>query len=180
MFKTGSCAHSNRHSMKTLLRTSGLILLLLCPFMFSIATSPAVLTHQYLLKGQVTRTSEASKKNFSVVLEGKRSAAIFERVREHSGSSQSPVGLTDSLGAFSLNVYGDDRYDSLRIVVLIPDRDSIVGQSFSINTATVFTVYGSLPYTDESGCNGCKTTGTTSVITGYTYNLPDQTIQIPF
>lgn len=181
MFNEAPCTDSSRYGMKTFLRTSSLILLLLSPFVFSIATSPAVITHQYLVRGQVTRQSGASKKNFSIVLAGKRNAGQFERVRGYSGNSQSPVGLTDSIGAFYVNVYGNERFDSLRAMVVVPDRDSIVGQSFSINTATIFTEYGSFPYNDGSaGCNGCTTTGTTSVITGYTYNLPDQTVQIPF
>ena len=104
-----------------------------------------------------------------------------ERIRGYSGKSQNPVGLTDSSGAFYINVFGNSRFDSLRAMVLIPDRDSLVGQSFSINTATVLTENGSFPYNDGSaGCNGCTPTGTTTVVTGYTYNLPDQTIEILF
>jgi hypothetical protein len=163
--------------------TIKLVLVLSCivPYTISIATSPAIPWHQYNVRGNLTRAT-GSKANFSVVLAGKFGRDSYQRLRGVSfGSSQFPVGITDSLGAFFINVYEGLQFDSLRVMVVLPDREPVLGTPFSVKSANVFTEYGT--FTDDGilDCSGClKSSRSKIIVTGYTYSFAEQSVAIPF
>jgi len=158
------------------------ILSLISPLTFSIATSPTVVWHQYNVIGKVVRDS-GPKTDFAIVIAGKIGNGSYQRLRGVSiGRAQYPVGITDSLGAFFISVSESMRCDSLVVMALIPDREPVAGVPFLVSSASTSTEYGT--YTDpdlDPSCSGCSTTPKTrSVVTGYVYSCPDQTLTIPF
>jgi hypothetical protein len=166
--------------MRTLLKSLLAVSIMIGPYTFSIATTPAALWHEYVVRGNVLRAT-GPKANFAVALEGKVGRDRFQLLRgPYNGRWQSPVSLTDSAGAFSIIVDAYVRFDSLRVNVVIPDRDPVPGQPFPVAIAQVLTEYTTVDYTDPETCSGCRTTGKTSVVAGYVYNYPEQNVTLPF
>jgi len=168
------------HSMKARLLLLLLTAAVLSLMTFGIATTPASPWHEYVVRGNVLRAT-GSKANFSIALEGEVGRDRFQLLRGiYNGRWQSPVALTDSAGAFSIIVDAYARLDSLRVHVVIPDRDPVLGQPFPVAIAQVITEYTTVDYSDPTGCVGCSTTGKTSVVAGYVYNFPEQRIELPY
>ncbi|HXG01723.1 MAG TPA: hypothetical protein VNL69_13085 [Bacteroidota bacterium] len=166
------------------MRTYSLLLILLAiilaPFTFGIATTPKILWHQYVVAGTLERASGLSRENFTVVLAGRIGSEEYRRIRGNVRPSPSPVAITDTSGGFFISVSDAVRFDSVRIMIVRPDSLPVLGSPLAVSAAQVFTQYTTAEYTDPEGCNGCRTTGTTTVVDGYVYNFPEQRVVLPY
>ncbi|HEX7572520.1 MAG TPA: hypothetical protein VF514_05460, partial [Bacteroidota bacterium] len=154
----------------------------LAPFTFANEPLPQPY-HQYVLNGTVLRASNGPKALFIVSLTGK-----FSMIRSDSAVDLSAVysyhqgdrtqSITDSSGAFSLQVTLGMKADSLALKVAAPDKPVVIGGLFGIPNVGV-EVTGTFGET-EPGSSGCsKDPVTTTQIIGYRYTLPDKSIVIP-
>jgi hypothetical protein len=167
---------------RSFLRAVLVVIAALAPFTFANEPLPPPY-HQYILSGRVIRTSNGPKALFVVSLAGKFSWARFDTTfglslaySYHQGDRTESI--TDSSGAFSLQVTLDTQADSLALKVAAPDKPVVLGEFFGIpNVRTEIT--GTFGET-EPGCSGCsKDPATTTQVIGYTYRLPDKSIVIP-
>jgi len=158
------------------------LLLVLGPYTISVADTPPPIYHEYHVRGTITRAGSGSKKDFAVVLSSRFSHdTTYQRLRGMNGESERPVSLTDSTGAFFLVVRDARTADSLALMVVVPDRPTIVGQAFSIRIAQVIPITSYVEDEDAGDCSGCTKSPAGSTVTlGYQYHFPDQTVQIPF
>jgi hypothetical protein len=155
----------------------------LAPFTFANEPLPPPY-HQYVLNGTVVRTSNGPKAFFVVSLAGK-----FSMIRSDTAVDLSAVyyyqqgdrtqSITDSSGAFSLQVTLDMKADSLALRVAAPDKPVFAGELFGIPDAGV-EITGTFDEA-EPGCSGCsRNPATTTQIIGYKYTLPEKSILIPY
>ncbi|MER3523201.1 MAG: hypothetical protein C4326_03840 [Ignavibacteria bacterium] len=129
----------------------------------------------------MTRASGLPRNNFTIALAGKIGNGAFELLRGRSPQASGQLlCLTDSAGAFYLNVSESLRYDSLAVAVILYGSEPFAGVAFPVSSATIFTEYEAVPYEDPASCVACKTTGTTTVVAGYVYNFPEQQFALPF
>lgn len=157
------------------------ILLMLGPTTFSIATSPTVPYHQYILTGRLVRPSGGSTKDFTVVLFAKRfptQSPAFVRVYGVSGSER-VIFITDSTGRFDLSVRDYSFADSIAVGIILPDREPVLGEPISRKNLISTTEYGTFTYDDGKNCN-CSSPTTSTIVVGYRYQIPEQTITVPF
>ncbi|MBX2991079.1 MAG: hypothetical protein KF749_07905 [Bacteroidetes bacterium] len=166
--------------MKPVIRLAAVLSIVLGPSTLGIATSPIVPWQHYVVHGTVQRAPGLSKENFTCTLAGKLGTGAYQRLRGGIRPVSIPVAITDSSGRFSISVSDGTKYDSLVVMVVLPDRDPEFGEPFSVATASVIPQYIATDYTDPSGCSACRATGKTTVIDGYVYNLPEQTVVLPF
>jgi hypothetical protein len=166
------------HSMKARLLLLLLTATVLSPMTFGIATTPKTVWHQYVAHGTLERAQGLSRENFTVALAGK--IEDYRRIHGTLPPSPSPVALTDTNGRFFISVSDAIRYDSVRVMVIRPDSLPLFGEPLAVSTATIFTEYTTVDYSDPTGCVGCRTTGKTSVVAGYVYNFPEQRIELPY
>lgn len=166
------------------MRTYSLLLILLAvilaPFTFGIATTPKILWHQYVVSGTLERASGLSRENFTVALAGRIGSEEYRRIRGTIRPSPSPVAITDTSGRFLISVSDAVRFDSIRVMIVRPDSLPLFGEPLAVGAARVFTEYTTADYTDPEGCNGCRTTGTTTVVAGYVYNFSEQSVILPY
>jgi hypothetical protein len=174
---------SDIHVKKRSLLKAGLVVIVaLTPFTFATEPLPPPY-HQYILSGTVIRTSDGPKAFFVVSLAGKfsmvRSDSTFGLAGFYSyHQGDKTESITDSSGAFFLQVTLGMKADSLALKVAAPDKPAVLGEFFGIPDVGVATT-GTFSET-EPGCSGCsKDPATTTQIIGYTYTLPDKSIVIP-
>lgn len=152
----------------------------LSPMTFGIATEPILVWHQYVVHGTLERPAGLPRENFTVALAGKISLEGYRRIPGTVRPSPSPLAITDTSGRFFISVADAIRYDSVRVMVVRPDSLPLFGAPLAVSTASVLTEYSTVDYTDPAGCSGCRPTGTTTVITGYVYNFPEQRLLLPY
>ena len=158
------------------------ILVLLSPIILGTEPTPPPY-HQLIVRGQVQRPGGGSLKSFVVTLVGRFSVFPPDTVREITdGLVVSPstaiYGVTDTAGDFYVDLKCGLKPDSLALKVTGVDRPEFVGAFFGLPPA--------IPILEtreghSSGCEGCETVEPTQTVTvGYQYQLPDQTIVIPY
>jgi hypothetical protein len=140
--------------------------------------------HQLVVRGQVQRSSGGPRQNFAVTLVGRFSFSQADTIVELVAGFVVTPGdainsVTDTGGAFFLDLKCHAKPDSLAVKVSAVDRADVLGEFFSVPEAST-TIMGE--YRDEtSGCNGCGTTEPAqSYIKGYQYQLPSQTVLVPY
>jgi hypothetical protein len=166
----------------SLLKAGLVVVAALAPFTFA-NDPPPTPYHQYVLSGRVIRTSNGPRAFFVVSLAGKFSMIRFDTTFGLSGvysyhQGDKTASVTDSSGAFFLQVTLGVKADSLALRVEAPDKPVVLGEFFGIPDAGI-EITGSFGES-EPGCSGCsKDPATTTRILGYTYTLPDKSIVIP-
>lgn len=173
-------------SRRAIIRAAGsaTIALLFGPMIFG--TTPTPPYHQYLVEGHVQRSTGGPKQNFLVTMLGRFSvlSAPTDTTLELVGKnilypSNVSKSVTDTSGHFLLNLNAQWKADSLAIKVVAPDKPDYVASFFFVPEANA-TFTGEIP-AESSGCNDCATvTPGGSFIAGYQYQLPDQTVVLPY
>jgi hypothetical protein len=174
---------SHAHMKKRPFVKAGLVVIAaLAPFTFANEPLPQPY-HQYVLNGRVLRASNGPKALFIVSLAGKFSMIRFDTTSGLSGaysyhSGDKTESITDSSGAFSLQVTLGIKADSLALKVEAPDKPLVLGEFFGIPNIGVG-ITGTFGEA-QPGCSGCSKDPVTSTqIIGYRYTLPDRSIAIP-
>lgn len=172
-------------SKTSIFRTAGIIFgaVVLSRILFGTAPTPPPY-HQYLVQGEVQRSTGGGKQNFLVTLVGKFSTpqrdTTIELVRANIlYPSNISVIVTDTSGYFVLDLRTQDKADSLAIKVVAVDKPAYVGSFFFVPQAAV-TLKGETQE-ESSGCNGCGTDiPKQSYTVGYQYALPRQIVTLPY
>lgn len=154
---------------------------------FSIATSPLPPPYyQYSVRGILERPAGGSKSNFAVTLYGKtqiQGDSVFRSLPKAADpeNGDSSVGLTDSTGAFFILLNSPLKADSLRLAVIIPDRPTIMGAPFAIDSLRPVTHMETYQNGSKPGCMGCATDPETQQrVSYYSYYIQDRMVTIPF
>ncbi len=169
--------------MKNTLRVFVALIVVLGPHTISIATSPTLPYHHYNINGKIMRTSGGSKKDFTVALFSKSRfdpTSAYRRIYGQGAEFERAISITDSAGTFSLSVRDYAAVDSIAVGIVLPDRQTLLGESLSRMQLISTTMYGTFTNNDVKGCNGCSSPTTSTIVVGYRYQVPEQTIQIPF
>lgn len=153
------------------------MLLFAGPQAVGVATSPVIPSHHYIVSGTLHRSPGLGRSNFAIALAGKAGSQAFERLTGRGKNSPAPISITDSTGRFHVSVYDYRSFDSLRLMIILPDRGPLFGPPFPRTLATsVITEYGT--FEEARGCVGCGDPSSYSVITGYRYSFPEQELRI--
>lgn len=107
---------------------------LLLPWIIATSTTPPPY-HQYEVRGTIARPAGGDLQNFSILLYGLSGTGTYHRL---PGSYTPPItddvrpGLTDSSGAFYVQMTSPDTIDSLKIAVLAPDHEITFGSPIAV------------------------------------------------
>ena len=162
-----------------------IIVLLVLPF--SVATSPVPAPyHQYVVGGILERPSGGSRANFAVTLLGwyhNQSETGYQTL-PRAGNPQTgeiPVALTDSTGAFFLVVNSSVEADSLKLSVVVPDRQTIFGTPVGKDSLQTGTNTETIHTDSKSGCSGCGTNPETEErVVYYSHYISRRSVTVPF
>lgn len=140
--------------------------------------------HQYIVEGRVSRVNGGPKQNFVVSLIGRFRDFRPDTTYDLQGSlihraSVAAQAVTDTGGAFTLDVQTEMRVDSLGIQVSVVDRAPYLTGMFAVPQSGEEITQESRG--ESSGCGACESTSvTTPIVVGYRYRILDRQCLIPF
>jgi len=156
---------------------------ILSPFMIALEPVPPPY-HQFVLRGTVVRFSNGPRSFFVVTLAGKFNGFSSGSTGDLSGDyvyvqGDRTQGITDSTGAFYIQVSLGRKPDSLAIKVEAADKLTYVGNYFKTPEAS--SEINDTIEESEPGCSGCSRNPVAATrVLGYRYTIETQLVVLPY
>lgn len=138
---------------------------------------------QYSVRGSILRSSGLPLNNFIVTLTFKFPNPSLDSLSfpyfHVQSQNESYPGVTDTAGRFTVRVATQPKADSVAVEITGADKPVLSGPMMAVPQQGI-SITSSFSET-QPGCSGCtKEPADKTVVVGYEYILPEQTINIPF